>query len=59
MARDAGAAAGPLAALALFDAASAAVVYSVAGMLLVAIAIGLAGFASAVQDDRRIRDADA
>lgn len=45
MARDAGAAAGPLAALALFDAAGAAVVYSVAGMLLVAAAIRLAGSA--------------
>lgn len=52
MARDAGAAAGPLAALAalaLFDAAGAAVVYSVAGMLLAAIAIWLAGSAEVMQ----------
>jgi MFS transporter, DHA1 family, inner membrane transport protein len=49
MARDAGAAAGPLAALALFDAAGAAVVYAVAGTVLVAIAAWLAGFAGVMQ----------
>lgn len=42
MARVAGAAAGPLVALVLFDAAGGAVSYSVAGVLLFAIAIGLA-----------------
>ncbi len=45
MARDAGAAAGPLAALAFFDAASAVTVYAVAGTVLVVIAAWLAGFA--------------
>lgn len=42
MARDAGAAAGPLVALALFDATGGIVIYAVAGLLLAAIAIRLA-----------------
>jgi MFS transporter, DHA1 family, inner membrane transport protein len=49
MARDAGAAAGPLAALAFFDAAGAAAVYAVAGTVLAVIAVWLAGFADVMQ----------
>lgn len=49
MFRDAGAVAGPLAALALFEAVGAATVYSVAGLVLVAVAIWLAGFAQVMQ----------
>jgi MFS family permease len=45
MARDCGAAAGTLAALGLFDAASLSITYSIGGMLLVALWIWLAAFA--------------
>lgn len=52
MARDAGAAAGPLLALLLFDAIGAAAIYAVAGALLVAIAMRLAMYRRRSEEDR-------
>lgn len=49
MARDAGAAAGPLVALAFFDAAGAGAVYSAGGVLLAAVTIRLMGFVDVTQ----------
>jgi hypothetical protein len=49
MARDTGAAAGPLVVLTLFDTAGGAVIYLVAGMLLLAITIWLAMVTEAMQ----------